>query len=95
MSLKASVIYGIAEDIRGRNEGTLTKRGAYRKENHKMKIQEIREVAKAWNVDTKVGRSKLDIVRDIQTAEGYSPCFRTKDACWEDCLWREDCIDAG
>ncbi|HEX7534747.1 MAG TPA: hypothetical protein VF343_05775 [Syntrophales bacterium] len=37
-----------------------------------MKIQEIRGLAKAWNVDTRVGRSKLDIVRDIQVAEGYS-----------------------
>ncbi|MGO9137719.1 MAG: hypothetical protein ACLP9S_03825 [Syntrophales bacterium] len=58
-----------------------------------MKIQEVRGLAKAWNVDTRVGRSKLDIVRDIQVAEGYSPCFRTKDACSEDCLWKDDCIN--
>ncbi|MGZ3608301.1 MAG: hypothetical protein ACXU9J_10325 [Syntrophales bacterium] len=51
-----------------------------------MKIQDIRLIAKAWNVDTRIGRSKLDIVRDIQVAEGYSPCFCTKDACGEDCL---------
>lgn len=58
-----------------------------------MKIQEIRGLAKAWNVDARIGRSKLDIVRDIQVAEGYSPCFRTKDKCSEDCLWKDDCIN--
>ena len=58
-----------------------------------MKFQDISEIAKAWNVDTKVGRSKMDIIRDIQIEEGYSPCFRTKDSCSEDCLWKEDCIN--
>jgi hypothetical protein len=58
-----------------------------------MKFQEIRGMAKASNVDTRVGRSKLDIIRDIQVAEGYSPCFRTKDSCGEDCLWKEDCVN--
>ncbi len=58
-----------------------------------MKIQEIRGIAKTWNVNVKVGRSKMDMIRDIQVAEGYSPCFRTKDACIEDCLWKEDCIN--
>ncbi|MGZ6226284.1 MAG: SAP domain-containing protein [Syntrophales bacterium] len=58
-----------------------------------MKIQEIRGLAKAWNVHTRLVRSKMDIVRDIQVAEGYSPCFRTKDMCSEDCLWKDDCIN--
>ncbi len=58
-----------------------------------MKIQDIRGMAKTWNVDTKVGRSKTDIIHDIQVAEGYSPCFRTKESCGEDCLWKEDCIN--
>jgi hypothetical protein len=58
-----------------------------------MKIQEIRGIAKTWNVDVRVGRSKMDMIRDIQVAEGYSPCFRTKDACEEDCLWKDDCIN--
>jgi hypothetical protein len=58
-----------------------------------MKIQDIRGIAKTWNVDVKVGRSKMDMIRYIQAAEGYSPCFRTKDACGEDCLWKDDCIN--
>ena len=58
-----------------------------------MKIREIKEIGKRWDVDTRVGRSKQDIIRDIQAAEGYSPCFRTKDWCEESCLWKTDCID--
>ena len=44
-----------------------------------MKIQEIREIARQWGVNARIGRSKQDIIRDIQIREGYSPCFRTKD----------------
>jgi len=39
-----------------------------------MKMQEIRGIAKKWGVNIKVGRSKQDIIRDIQVKEGYSPC---------------------
>ena len=44
-----------------------------------MKLQEIRQIAKTWGVDAGVGRTKQDIIRDIQISEGYEPCFRTKD----------------
>ena len=57
-----------------------------------MKMQEIRGIAKKWGVNIKVGRSKQDIVRDIQIKEGYSPCYRTKDECEKDCLWKQDCL---
>jgi len=57
-----------------------------------MKMSEIRKIAKNWNVDTRVGRSKKDIIRDIQLKEGYSPCYRTKDECENDCLWKPDCL---
>ena len=57
-----------------------------------MKMSEIRKIAKNWNVDTRVGRSKQDIIRDIQIKEGYSPCYRTKDECEKDCLWKQDCL---
>jgi hypothetical protein len=43
-----------------------------------MKIHEIRNIAKIWGVDAKSGRSKQDIIRDIQICEGYSACFGTK-----------------
>ncbi|MBN1829444.1 MAG: SAP domain-containing protein [Deltaproteobacteria bacterium] len=58
-----------------------------------MKIQEIRKIAKQWNVDARIGRDKADVIRDIQMREGYTPCFGTKAECDEYvCLWREDCL---
>lgn len=59
-----------------------------------MRLQEIREIAKFWGVDTKVGRTKQDIIRDIQINEGNSPCFRTKETCGNDCLWAKDCTNS-
>ena len=58
-----------------------------------MKIQEIRKIAKTFGVDTGSGRKKQDIIRDIQISEGYSPCFQTKNACGNDCVWKKDCIN--
>ena len=60
-----------------------------------MKIQEIREIARQWNVNAGIGRSNKDIIRDIQIREGFSPCFRTKEACDNDCLWKGDCLTKG
>jgi len=58
-----------------------------------VKIQEIRQIAKSWGIDARVGRSKQDIIRDIQITEGYSPCFGTKETCENDCLWKKDCTN--
>jgi len=58
-----------------------------------MKLQEIRDIAKMWSVNARVGRKKQDIIRDIQMSEGYSPCFQTKEACENDCLWKNDCTN--
>lgn len=57
-----------------------------------MKMDKIRNIATAWGVDAGSGRSKQDIIRDIQVREGYSPCFGTKETCNEDCMWKDDCI---
>ena len=57
-----------------------------------MKMQEIRAIAKKWGVNIKVGRSKQDIVRDVQIKEGYSPCYHAKDECEINCLWKADCL---
>ncbi len=57
-----------------------------------MKMNEVKRIAIAWGVDVRPGRSKQDIIRDIQVREGYSPCFGTKEACDEDCMWKADCI---
>lgn len=58
-----------------------------------MKIRQVREIARPWGVDVRIGRSKQDIIRDIQLREGYSPCFKTRDHCDYDCLWKTDCLD--
>jgi hypothetical protein len=57
-----------------------------------MEMKEIQKIAATWNVDANEGRSKQDIIRDIQVREGYSPCFGTKVACENDCLWKKDCL---
>ena len=62
-----------------------------------MKMQQIRQIAEYWGMDTKIGRSKRskkDIIRDIQVKEGNSPCFGTKEACENDCLWKADCLSS-
>jgi hypothetical protein len=57
-----------------------------------MKMQEVRVIAQKWGVDIRIGRTKQAIIRDIQIKEGYSPCYQTKDACEEVCLWKPDCL---
>ena len=58
-----------------------------------MKMKELREIARTWQVDARAVRSRQDIVRDIQRQEGFEPCFRTRTVCDQyGCLWREDCI---
>jgi hypothetical protein len=46
-----------------------------------MKMEKIREIAMTWGVDAGKGRSKQDIIRDIQIKEGHSPCFKTMETC--------------
>jgi len=58
-----------------------------------MNIKKVREIAKQKGVDVRIGRSKEEIIRDYQMIEGYSPCFHTKEACAEECLWKEDCLN--
>jgi hypothetical protein len=60
-----------------------------------MKMLEIRNVARQWDVNARIGRSKLDIIRDIQIREGHSACFRTTEECKNDCLWKIDCLTNG
>jgi hypothetical protein len=57
-----------------------------------MKIQDVRVIARQWGVNAKIGRSKQDIIRDIQIKEGFTPCFKSKTECDEVCLWKPDCL---
>ncbi|HOX38718.1 MAG TPA: SAP domain-containing protein [Candidatus Brocadiia bacterium] len=62
-----------------------------------MKISEVRKKAKCFGIDCKITRSKRELIRDIQKAEGNPQCFDTGRAeCPEkECCWREDCIPRG
>lgn len=58
-----------------------------------MKLEEIKEIAKQYNIRTGKAK-KSDLVRTIQFNEGNEPCFDSGKAtlCGQDtCLWREDC----
>jgi len=58
-----------------------------------MKMQAVKEIARQWGVDCRIGRTKAAVIRDIQTCEGFTPCFGTKSECEQmNCLWREDCL---
>ncbi len=57
-----------------------------------MKMQDIRKIAKSLGVDARAVRSKQEIIKDIQLREGNAPCFRTKDECENECLWKADCL---
>jgi len=59
-----------------------------------MKMQEVRAIAKGMEIKTS-RMSKLNLIREIQTAEGNFACFATAAAgeCdQDDCIWREDCL---
>ena len=59
-------------------------------------MQEIRNIAK--EVGVKASRlNKVDLVRQIQLAEGNNECFASANSenCDQTgCLWRDDCFSA-
>jgi len=59
-----------------------------------MKLDEIKEIAKQYNIKT--GKmKKADLIRAIQQAENNDVCFESGKAetCGQSaCLWREDCV---
>ena len=58
-----------------------------------MKLAEIKAKATGLNISPG-GTNKTDLIRRIQKAEGYEPCFGTaKSACpYTDCCFRSDCL---
>jgi len=59
-----------------------------------MKMQEVREKAKALGLKNTFGLSKTELIRRIQKAEGNFDCFGTStDYCDQiECCFREDCL---
>lgn len=61
-----------------------------------MQMQEIRNMAKSMGLKTS-RLSKVNLVREIQSAEGNFECFATTQNGFcdrQDCVWRDDCFTA-
>ncbi|MBI5904799.1 MAG: SAP domain-containing protein [Deltaproteobacteria bacterium] len=59
-----------------------------------MKVQQIRSIAKGLGVRP-ARKTKAEIIRAVQEAEGNFPCFGSAmdGSCDQDvCSWREDCL---
>jgi len=58
-----------------------------------MKMQEVRVKAKALGINS-FGKKKVDLIREIQRAEGNFDCFGTaRDYCDRlDCCFRDECL---
>jgi len=59
-----------------------------------MKMNEIREMAKALGIKVIATTKKADLIQQIQKAEGNFDCFgMAKDYCDQlECCFREDCL---
>jgi hypothetical protein len=61
-----------------------------------MNMQEIREIARQRGL-SRTGRvTRLQLIRNIQSAEGNFPCFATALQAQCDqagCLWQQDCFN--
>ncbi len=61
-----------------------------------MKMQDIRVIAKRMEIKTS-RMSKLNLIREIQVAEGNNACFASEvaaDCDQHSCIWRDDCLVA-
>jgi len=60
-----------------------------------MKMAEILKKAKALGIKTTKIMTKVDVVRAIQTTEGFTPCFSSgvTECPYTECCFREDCLD--
>ncbi|MFZ2448304.1 MAG: hypothetical protein WAW37_18245 [Syntrophobacteraceae bacterium] len=58
-----------------------------------MKIQEIRTIAKSLGINS-FGKSKTDLIREIQRKEGNFDCYGTaeQDCDQLQCLFRAPCL---
>ncbi|HET6460009.1 MAG TPA: hypothetical protein VFG29_04390 [Syntrophales bacterium] len=45
------------------------------KETYEIRICEVRQIAKTWNVDVRVYRSKMEMIRDIRSGKAIHPVF--------------------
>ena len=59
-----------------------------------MKMQEIRQMAKKMGINS-FGKTKTDLIREIQRKEGNFDCFgtATDDCDQSECLFRFPCLE--
>jgi hypothetical protein len=65
-----------------------------KREDDKMRMEEVRARAKGLGLKNTFGLSKVELIRRIQRAEGNFDCFGTAiDYCDQSqCCFREDCL---
>jgi len=59
-----------------------------------MKIADVRKIARGKGIKSGL-KTKVELIKAIQRAEGYSDCFATSyvhECNQMNCLWREDCL---
>lgn len=57
-----------------------------------IKLIDVRAKAKSMGI-INPSSDRTQLVRQIQTAEGFSACFKTKSACEQmACCWRDECL---
>jgi len=57
-----------------------------------MKLIDVKSKAKTMGI-MNPSSDRTELVRQIQTAEGFSGCFKTKKTCDQSaCCWRDECL---
>jgi hypothetical protein len=57
-----------------------------------MKLADVKTKAKLVGI-ANPSSDRSELIRQIQTYEGFSPCFKTKAKCDQmKCSWRDECI---
>jgi hypothetical protein len=59
-----------------------------------MKMQDVRKIAKTKGINS-FGKTKVDLIREIQKAEGYFDCYKTAVAFCDQylCSFRTACLE--
>lgn len=60
-----------------------------------MDLSVVKEKAKSLGIKS-VRKNSVDLIKDIQKAEGNFPCFKTASGFCDQkgCLWRSDCLSS-
>ena len=57
-----------------------------------MKLADVKAKAKLVGI-TNPASDRTELIRQIQSYEGFSPCFKSKSQCdQKQCCWRDECL---